>query len=168
MTDDSVKYVLDSNAFIESARRHYSFDIAQPFWDNLLKLYKEQKICSIDKVLEEIKLGDDELKDWVTNEGLEIFQSTKSDNVLEKYRSLVIWAQEQAQFTQNARDNFMEDNYADAWILAFALANDYKIVTHERYDRFIRRKIPIPNVCKAYNIPYCDIYKMLKEVNFSF
>jgi hypothetical protein len=62
----------------------------------------------------------------------------------------------------------MEKDNADTWILAFALATDLTVVTHEVFDPNIKKRIPIPNVCLAFDIDYCDTFEMLRRLQFSF
>lgn len=77
-------------------------------------------------------------------------------------------AQAQQQYNQTAKDRFMEDDNADTWVLAYAKANNCLIVTHELPYANIKKNIPIPNVCNAYQIPYCDTFQMLRQLGFSF
>ena len=60
----------------------------------------------------------------------------------------------------------MKENNADAWIIAFAKAHGHTIVTNEKFQLKIRDKISIPNACKYYNIPYIDLFNMLKRLGF--
>ena len=52
--------------------------------------------------------------------------------------------------------------------MAFALANELIIVTHEAFDQNIKKRIPIPNVCTEFDIDYCDTFEMLRQLQFSF
>ncbi|MGR6836696.1 DUF4411 family protein [Syntrophomonas erecta] len=49
-----------------------------------------------------------------------------------------------------------------------AKAHNYTIVTHEQYKRDIKRKIPIPNVCRAFNIPNINTFEMLRRLSIRF
>ena len=168
MEEGTLKYVLDANVFMEASRRYYSFDFAKPFWSALCDYARQGLICSIDKVYDEIKNGDDSLKKWAEKDFLNYFLSTKQPEVLSSYSSIVKWTQQPPQYLQRAKDVFMEDKNADTWGLAFALAKDVKIVTHEAYARDAQKRIPIPNVCQAFSMDYCDTFDMLKELKFKF
>jgi len=163
-----LRYVLDSNVFMEASRRYYPFDFAKPFWDGLLFSANEGVLCSIDKVFREIIEGSDTLKTWSEEEFNVHFHSTKTEDVLQAYTAIVQWSQKQDQYNQLAKDIFMEENNADTWILAYALANDLVVVTHEVFDSNAKKRIPIPNVCEDFDIIYCDTFKMLRDLNFSF
>ncbi len=168
MSDNAPKYVLDGNVFIEASRRYYSFDFAKPFWVALETFAKKGLICSIDRVNDEILKGDDALKSWAQRELSNYFLSTKQPLVLEAYAKVVQWAQKQPQYTSRAKDVFMEEKEADAWIVAFALAHKATIVTHEAYSPEAQKTIPIPNACREFSINYCDTFEMLKQLKFKF
>jgi len=168
MNSPSSKYLIDANIFMEAARRYYPLDFAKPFWDGLLTFAQQGKVTSIDKVLSEIQCGNDPLKDWAETSFQNYFLSTQTSSVLQQYVIMVQWAQAQQQYNQTAKDRFMEDDNADTWVLAYAKANNCIIVTHELPDANIKKNIPIPNVCNAYQIPYCDTFHMLRQLGFSF
>ena len=168
MVGHTLQYVLDSNVFIEASRRYYSFDFAKPFWASLCNQGKQGIICSIDKVYDELKNGNDALKEWAIQDFHSYFQSTQQADVLSAYARIVQWAQAQPQFVQRAKDIFMEDKNADTWVLAFALAKGVKVVTHEVFSAEAQKRIPIPNVCRAFSIDCCDTFALLKELKFRF
>jgi hypothetical protein len=79
------------------------------------------------------------------------------------------WAENQGKnYTRNAIDEFMQEDNADPWLIAYALAKNrnYTIVTFEKFNQNKKNKIPIPNVCIYYKINYCDLYEMLRNLNF--
>lgn len=161
-------YILDSNIFIEAARRYYPLDFAGPFWDGLIRFAEQGLLMSCDRVYDELKRGDDDLAAWVEKHYITYFLSTQSDEVLANYAKLVQWAIQAPLFNDHAKDEFMEAENADAWILAYALTHGGTIVTHETFDPLIKKRIPIPNVCKEFDIAYCDTFEMLRRLKFSF
>ena len=168
MLSPTPKYLIDSNIFMEAARRYYPLDFAKPFWDALIKFATQKKIISIDKVFEELKRGNDLLKDWAVNEFHLHFDTTETQTVLENYIELVQHCQNHVQYNQKAKDIFMTATNADTWILAYAKTNNCIIVTHELLDVNIKKNVPIPNICNDFDIPYCDTFKMLRDLGFSF
>lgn len=161
-------FVLDANIFIEASRRYYPFDFALPFWNFLEKQAIVGKLLSIDKVYAEILTGNDVLKDWSINTFQPYFVSTQDSNILLNYQKLVQYIQSSPQYNQKAKDVFMNIDNADTWILAYALTNDVVIVTHEVFDPNVKKRVPIPNVCKDFDIEYCDSFTMLRSLNFTF
>ena len=168
MNNHQTRYIIDSNCFIEASRRYYSMEIAKPFWDALCSFARQGKLLSVDKVLEELKMGNDSLKQWAEVTFRPHFQNTQINGTLQTYITLMLWAESQTQYNRIAKDRFMEDSNADTWILAYAKTYNCKIVTQEVPSIHVKRNIPIPNVCDAFGIEYCDTFQMLKELNFSF
>lgn len=155
-------YLLDANVFMEAARRYYAFDIAPRFWERLIEDAESGHVHSIDRVKEEIDRGKDTLKEWANGIFHEWFQPTGHDDVVQAYRQVMIWVQEQSQFTDAAKAEFA--SAADGWLIAYAKARGCVIVTLEQFDANVRRKIPIPNVCQAFSIQYIDTFQMLRAL----
>lgn len=117
---------------------------------------------SIDRVKEEIDRGKDDLTTWAGDTFHEWFASTDQGDVFDVYRRIMAWAQGQSQFTDAAKAQFA--NVADGWVVAYAMAKGCVVVTHERFDPNVRRKIPIPNVCRAFSVQYVDTFQMLRAL----
>lgn len=83
---------------------------------------------------------------------------------MKEYGKIMKWV-EAANFKDKAKKDFTSQNKADAWIVAYAMAKGCVVVTHEQYRPGIRRKIPIPNVCKTFNIRSMDTFQMLRELD---
>ncbi|GBD90789.1 hypothetical protein BMS3Abin04_01508 [bacterium BMS3Abin04] len=169
MKAETIKYILDTNVFIEAFRRYYSFDIAPSFWEFLINTAKTKKIISIDRVYSELTNGNDVLAEWIEKKFRFAFIDTKNNSeILNKYAELMNWAVNQTQYSQNAIDEFARVENADPWLIAIAIVNNFTIVTHEVFDTQIKKKIPIPNVCKEFNVDYINTFEMLRKLNFKF
>ena len=158
-------YLLDTNILIEAYKRYYAFDIAPSFW-RLIKEHAEAgQIISIDRVLNELTTFPDQdaLKTWAVSEFNRWFVSTDNDEVISSYRDIINWAVSQTQYTDAAKAEFA--SIADSWLIAAAKTYNCILVTHELYDANIKRKIPIPNVCRNFNIPYMNTFEMLRSLN---
>lgn len=162
------KYLLDTNVFVEAARRYYPLDFARPYWDGLLKFARQGRLSSCDRVLHELEKGRDELKTWAKKEFYPFFQTTETQEVLEAYAELVQWAEGQRQYANYAIDEFMREGNADSWLLALALSTEQTVVTHEVFAPEAKKRILIPNVCQEFDIPYCDTFEMLRRLDFKF
>jgi len=155
-------FVLDSNVFIESAKRYYSFDIAPGYWDGLILHATRGPIRSIDKVKVEIDRGNDDLKTWVGSHFHGWFESTDQQDVTDAYGQVMRFALTQPQYTDNAKADFAR--VADGWVIAYALAKKFIVVSDEQFDPLIRKKIKIPNICRAFSIPYMNTFEMLHSL----
>lgn len=60
----SPPFVLDTNVFIEAAKRYYAFDIVTVFWDELITQERGGRIRSIDRVKDELDHCRDALTQW--------------------------------------------------------------------------------------------------------
>ena len=57
-----MKYLLDSNIFIEAKNRYYGFGICPGFWE---WLEDSDEVKSLDEVEKELAAGEDDLSKWV-------------------------------------------------------------------------------------------------------
>jgi len=163
---DGATYVLDANVFIEAARRYYAFDLAPPFWESLVQHAANGRIYSIDLVKQELERGKDELATWATSQFNDAFASTDEEDVIESYSEVMSWVQAQDQFLDAAKADFAA--VADGWLVAYAKAKEYIVVTHELPATDARKKVPIPNVCEALGVSYVDTFAMLRELGVRF
>lgn len=92
------KYLLDANTFIESARSYYAFDLVPTFWQALIDHAANGGLCSIDRVKEELIRGNDALANWAANEFKPYFVPTDQSDVIEVFRDIMAWVQQQEQF----------------------------------------------------------------------
>ncbi len=155
-------YVLDANVFIEAARRYYAFDLVPKFWTSLTNLVEAGKICSIDRVGAEIK--EDAIREWIDDHGgfADGFASTDATDIATNYATVMTWVSGQAQFTDAAKAEFARG--ADGWLIAYAKVNGMTLVTHEVFRADVKRTVPIPNVCRAIEVPYADTFEMLRAL----
>lgn len=161
------RYVLDANVFIQAHRTYYAFDLCPGFWLALRRQHDVGRVCSIDKVKAELLAGKDILSKWVMAKTPDtFFKGTADKKVSDAFRDMVNWAQNEPQFTTEARAVF--SSVADGWLTAYAKANGLVVVTHEDYDPNVKIRVPIPNVCAEFDVQYCDTYAMLRDLDEQF
>ena len=165
MTND-LAYVLDANVFIEAARRYYAFDLAPKFWDSLLHHATNGRIRSIDRIGKELERGKDELAIWMGNHFNQAFASTDETDVVRVFGEIMNWVNNETQFLDIAKADFASS--ADGWLVAYAKVNSYVVVTHETLAPDARRKVPIPNVCRAFKVLFVDTFEMLRMLGVRF
>lgn len=83
--------------------------------------------------------------------------------MIESYSKIINTINESVQFNQSAKDEFAR--VTDSWLCAYGLAWGMPIVTLEKFDADIKRKIKIPNVCEEFGIKYIDLMQFMREVN---
>lgn len=125
-------------------------------------------IVSIDKVQDEIFNNDDLLKAWCqTNLPDNFFKDTAE--LIPHYQSVVSWAMsKQSHYLPAALSEFLASDEADAWVIAFALGNNAKVVTYEKSQPEGKRKIKIPEPCNALGVEYLNTIEMCRELNVTF
>ena len=163
-------YVLDSNFFIQAHRFTYPIDIATGFWNKVKDLAQEGTIVSIDKVKEELYKNNDALKTWCKENLPRTFFKDSSDTMIQ-YSQVVSWAMSRSDhYQQKAIEAFLDADEADAFLVAFALA-DLKnrfIVTQEVSKPQQRNKVKIPDCCKALGVRYLNTIDMFRELGETF
>ena len=163
-------YVVDSNFFIQAHRVSYPLDIAFSFWNKVKQLADEGKIISIDKVKSELYDKNDALEEWcIANLPQDFFKD--SSEVLTSYGRVSAWALSRSNhYMPNALNEFLDADEADAFIIAYALANpkDRFIVTYEISQPGRKNKIKIPDACFALNIQFMNTIDMFRQLQITF
>lgn len=168
MTDHSIsQYVLDANVFIEAHKRYYAFDICPGFWEWLSYRFTRGDIVSIDRVRAEIVGHEDPLSEWAEDSAREdLFADTTEQAVSDAYERVIDWVRENPQFQPQAKEEFAR--VADGWLVAYAIVYDAVLVTDEVYDKDIKKKVKIPNVCEEFGVSYMNTFKMLRQLQVRF
>ena len=52
--------------------------------------------------------------------------------------------------------------------MAYARVHDAVVVTHEVFNADVRKRVPIPNVCRQFDVDYRDTFAMLRELEVRF
>lgn len=159
-------YVLDANVFIQAARRYYAFDVAPRFWDSLAQHAANGQVRSIDRVLEELDRGKDDLTAWANGSFGSFFDSTDDGQVIQVFSDIMVWVQAKAQFLDAAKADFARG--ADGWLVAYAKEKNCVVVTQEVLNPAKRSKVPIPNICQAIGVQYVDTFEMLRRLGVRF
>jgi hypothetical protein len=161
-------YVLDSNFFIQAHQVSYPLDVAFSFWNKVKQLADEVRIISIDKVKNELYDKNDLLEAWCKDNLPEDFFKDTS-YVMAAYGNVSTWAISKSDhYLPNALNEFLDADEADAFLIAYALADNSNriIVTHEISNPNQRNKIKIPEPCNALGVVFCatiDMFRRLRE-----
>lgn len=164
MTEGSRVYVLDSNVFIQAARSYYPQKLVPCFWEALVEHAKRGHILSIDRVKNELDRGRDELSAWANAHFANYFLKTDEPRIVEAYGKISQWLGNNEQYKCEAKRNFLS-NEVDAWLIAFAMAHGYIVVTHEQSSPQSMKKIKIPDVCRGLKVECINPFMMLRELD---
>jgi hypothetical protein len=151
-----VKYLLDANIFIQAKNLQYGFDFCPAFWDWLDEQSEAGNLVSIEKVLDELKAGDDDLSTWAAARSSTFVQPDAP--VAESLQAVSRWAAS-AHYDPAAVSTFLQD--ADYYLVAHAHAHELTVITHEVPANSIK-KIKIPNACIDLGIKCMNPYEMLR------
>lgn len=157
--------VFDSNILMTAYHEYYAPDICPGFWDCLNHFCLMRQVGSIDKVKDEIR-NPPELVRWAYDLPDDTFASTEDKLVLEEFSEMINWVEEQDQFFSDAKQEFRI--VADGRLAAYAKVHGATVVTHEKFDPRVRKKVPLPNVCFEFGVEYMTIYDMLRELGVQF
>ncbi len=165
-------YLLDANIFIQSYRQIYPMDVMPSFWNKLSALAHDQYIVRIDKVWQELRDNEDLLSEWISDESNlpELF-FRRTEDAINHYSNLMQWAGSPSnQYNENAKRIFMDISRADAWLIAYCLyisPEPVTLVTHEVSAPHSISSIKLPDACRAYNIPCCNLIEMLRNLSIT-
>lgn len=159
-----MKYLLDSNIFIEPKKQFYVFDLCPDFW-TWIRTSKD--LTSIEEVREEIFKGDDELVLWM-KQFLKKEWFIKTDTTTQKnYNIIADYVNALEKNSQRNKDTFL--NGADGWLIATAMKQNDIIVTLEKsHPATNNGKIYLPDVAKHFNVNCIMLCDLLRAFKISF
>ncbi len=164
MSTKPKRYVLDANAFIQAKRKFYGLDFCPGYWTTLIWHERQGRLCSIDKVHDEILRGVDDLAAWVKQKfGTPAFADTSTPDVAAVFSNILAWVMAQPQFLDSAKTEFQQ--VADGWLAAYAKAKGFIVVTLEEYDPLRRNKVPLVNVCRAFDVETITPFELLRRLD---
>ncbi len=158
-----MRYLLDSNVFIQSSNLEYRFAFCSSFWGLLIDLHRQGRVFSILSVKKELTKKDDELARWIKLLPDTFFLDERM-HAQAKYAYLMNWAMTNPQFNDNAKQKFASE-HADPWLVAYAATKNMTIITHEVYDPYIKKAIKIPNAAKELGVICIMLYDFLELVS---
>jgi hypothetical protein len=144
-------------------------DIVPGFWRKIVELDRRGLLISVDKVRDEMVSYNDALSTWITTElSASFFKDTAT--ILAQYAHMTAWAMAHPSYNTAAKAEFCDDKVADAWICAYALAHHPNMIllTHEKSEPDIKRKVKIPEVCVQFGMTYLNTIQMFRQLNEPF
>lgn len=154
-------YIFDTNIFIRS-KHEMPMDLWPTFWAKVAGMINSGNVFSNIQVKGEIDKGGDELTDWMRNNTPVGFYVENDPDVMVKYADVMNWAQSNTVYKPEAIAEFAQ--VADAYLVATAAAKGYTLVTNETADPMCRRRVKIPDACKALGVRSCDLNTVLREL----
>jgi Domain of unknown function (DUF4411) len=160
------KFLIDSNSLIDAKDRGYAFDICPGFWNAILRHHQHGEIFSIERIRDELLDGNDILVKWVKLKvPTTFFLNSRDASVAKVYGQIIQWVQANYQM-ESAVNSFASK--ADGWLIASAKVGGYTIVTEEVFNPAKKNRVPNPNVCHQFGIPFCNTFHMLRTLKAKF
>ncbi|MAQ19266.1 MAG: hypothetical protein CMN30_31260 [Sandaracinus sp.] len=159
-----MRYLLDANVFIQGKNRAYGFDICPGFWEWLESDRAAGRVCSIEKVQDELTTGDDELATWAGRQSEEFFLPM-DPSVIAAFTAVSSWVKAQPQYGQAAANTFFEA--ADYYLVAYAHAHGDVVVTHET-PAPQAKKVKLPTACIGVGVKTMNPWEMLRREKVRF
>lgn len=119
---------------------------------------------SIQPVLNELQEGKDELSEWATNAPDGFFHPVDQATANNLQR-VATWVNGH-DFRDEGKREFLAK--ADPIIIAYAIANNCTVVTHEVLNLEQRRRVKIPVVCQHFDVPFMRTFDMLRQSKATF
>ncbi|MBU7032809.1 MAG: DUF4411 family protein [Theionarchaea archaeon] len=158
-------YIIDSSSLIE-LNRHNPMDIYPTVWKKIESLIEKKSLVAPREVLYEIKVGGDQLIDWVRQQKDFFVDPTPQQiilvrEILEKYPAIV---------------KSYRRYDADPWIIALAIEktmNPQETLIHIKKiiiteEKLRGNKIKIPLICREYGIDCIAVLEMFKMEGWTF
>lgn len=173
---NSKKYLFDANNFITSKNTFYGFDIAPTFWTKTNELAEKKNFSIIDRIYDELVFenkkkpaNEDELSKWIRTEYKGTVLSTKDNKVVNAYAQVIQKMTQDvpynSHYRNSAKSRFAESNNADAWLVAYAIAYNFTVVTFEKYEPSGKKNIKIPVVCREFGVECINLYEFMRRQN---
>lgn len=159
------KFLIDTNSIVEAKDFFYAFDLCLGFWNALLRHHESGEVFSIDHVKSELTDGNDILVRWAKKMPKSFFLPTGTADVATEYATIIQWVQANFQ-RQDAVSSFAAK--ADGWLIAYAKVHGFTIVTEEKLNLDMKKRVANPNVCHKFEVPYCNVFEMLRRTKVKF
>lgn len=153
-------YCIDTSGLLDGWKRYYPPDIFPIIWDNVSDLIDAAGLIAPEEVREELRMGADDLYDWVCAREqmfvpLTIEIQTAVADILAVHPQWVP--------TDRSR------NMADPFVVAVARAKGCTVVSGELWGNSPRPdRVKIPNVCDSFGIQHIQFLDMMREQGWVF
>lgn len=156
-------YLLDSDTFITAKNGPYAFELCPGFWEWLDESMQSGAVASVQAVLDELTVRDDELSDWA-KERSEAFLAPTPE-MLRATGELIQWSTRSEHYNDRAKNSFADS--ADVRLIAHAAVRGDIVVTHERPSNEEGR-IKIPIGAAEVGVRVMNAYTMLRNEDVAF
>ena len=162
-------FLIDSNSFMDSSNRYYSFDLAPGFWNQLTPHINSGRIVILDMVKTEVTNGNDELSDWMSKLNSPI-KDHRENAIIKKYAEVLEFVRKNPCYQEAALHEWAQSNIAGAWLIATAAVHGYTLITFEKSAQPNRnspsKNAKIPDVAAAFDVKIDNLFYMMRQLGF--
>lgn len=158
-----MKFLLDSNIFMQAKNDYYRFDVCPGFWRWIERANAKGQVYSIQNVRDELRKEVDNLNNWSRMNG-GVFQ--KCDHqTLRSFAMVAEWVEAQERYQPAMKAHFLGG--ADPMLIAHAHAHNFHIVTWEKNEP-TAKAVKIPVVCQHFGVECTNLFDVLVKCKATF
>ena len=139
---------VDANILIGAYIKDYTPTSFPGVWRFLDHQVNAGRLALISTVQAEL-LHPDGLVDWVRAHAQHVVRETEDLDVV-LYERVIGWVKDSGRYTRRASDDFARG--ADGWLVSFGRVTGMAVITNEAFNAESRRHVPIPNVCREFDV----------------
>lgn len=158
-------YLLDANVLIDANRDYYPINKVPEFWEWLTHVGGSGHVKIPLEIYEEITAYDDALSRWAKDGGVEAVMLFAED-----VDAALVAHVTDAGYASDLTDIEVNKIGRDPFLVAYGLveAGQRCIVTTEVSKPSAQRaNRKLPDVCGQFNVPSCNTFKLVRDLNFS-
>ena len=158
-------FLLDANVLIDANRDYYPIERVPEFWGWLVHLGEQGDVKIPLEVYEEIKDGNDSLAVWSKD------TAVKAALLLDEEADVDLVSKAINEgYAPDLTDDEVEKIGRDPFLVAYGLADlgQRCVVTTEVLKPARNRaNRHLPDVCAGFDVPCCDTFQFVRELDFS-
>ena len=155
-------YLLDANVLIGANHSFYPIDRVPEFWDWLIAMGEAGRVKMPLEIYEEVTAGNDAVARWLKdNRSTFLLNQDVSEE-------LVTQVMEEG-YATDLSDDEIEEVGKDPFLIAHALADLGQrcvVSTEVSKPTATRANRKVPDVCCYFEIPRCDTFRLIRELDF--
>ena len=165
-----MRYLLDTNIFIESHKTYYNMNVFPCFWAKLIDLAQQGVVYTLDKVQQEIMaVGDNIVTTWFKANFPKGSILPVDDSTFAAYQKVVNNVSSRNWYYTPALAAFANQEKADAFLCAYAMSHlDFAVVSFEKSNPERKNKVMLPDVCSMEGVGCSHVIQMFLDLGVVF
>lgn len=165
-------FLIDANSLITPYLTYYPFDFAESFWGQMEEHIQNGSIAILDLVKDEIRQGEDSLKDWMDALTISNYIDRRDPTILTYYGTVLSHIQTNDCYKSSALTEWAKGTVADPWLISTAKAKGYTIITFEVPNKGLNSRSPSknaknPDVASVFGVKTANLFYMMRALGFT-